>query len=467
MPTVTTKQVPQLRPAANTAISEVNSVSPAKRPGDVALLASGSGTAMASVCAVGLFQIEQLVGGLWAVGAVLVAGLLCIFLAHVFSRLMHVIPTGAGLIAYVSRALGKRRGVIAVAPYLLLMLFLVGFEALIVGALFAHLFPLPAFIGALVFLVGTWAVCQAGLRIGYRAQALATGGLFFSLIGVSLLALISAGERGELESLLFMKGPGVFEFAAAVGQALFLFMGFELLTSHVEIASKQSIKKALLGSVVVLIIFYSIIALGISCLVLDPSAESGVLFVPQLAIAQQAGGTTTVILIAIVCILASFSSFNGALLALSRLTYALASQGVLPRSLAQMDPRTLTARSALNTLLLLAIVFTSIIYLFALYEAAIFAAAIAAALVYSVACFIRERQPFREQGRKGINRFSGTLLSLGLAVLGLGVLLDAGQARTETGVLLMATYGLALFAAFRASSKKNDNKMVQKVTGEV
>ncbi|MDH5181031.1 MAG: APC family permease [Gammaproteobacteria bacterium] len=456
MPTLSNKPTPVLRQTATAGEG---------KPSDNALLASGSGTAMASVCAVGLFQIEQLVGGLWAVGAVLLAGMLCLVLSRVFSRLMYVVPTGAGLIAYVSRALGKRHGVVAVAPYLMLMLFLVGFEALIVGELFARLFTVPSYIGALIFLIGTWAICQAGLRIGYQAQAIATAGLFFSLIGISLLALFAAGERGELQSVLLKSDPGVFEFAAAVGQALFLFMGFELLTSHVELAGKESIKKAMSGSVWILIVFYSIVAMGISCLVIDPSGSKQAFFVPQLAIAEQAGGTLTVAFIAVVCILASFSSFNGALLAMSRLTYALASQGVLPKHLAQLDPRTLTARSALNTLLILAVLLTSIIYLFAMYEAAIFAAAIAAALVYAMACFIRERQPFLEEKRSVIRRLAGITLAMGLVGLAAGVLLDAREATLETALLLIATYGFALLAAIRAGKKSSDNKMVPKTAG--
>src|SRR5262245_11553981 len=331
-------------------------------PGRGALLAAGSGTAMASVCAIGLFHIEQLVGGLWSVAAVGVAGVLCALLARVFTRLSDVVPSGAGLLAYVSRGLGRHTGVVMVAPYLILMLFLVGFEALIMGALLAHLLPIPALIGAMLFLIGTWAVCRAGLRIGYRVQALTTSALFVCLVGLSIAAVIDAASRGDLTVRLLPSVPSPTAFVVAVGQALFLFMGFELLTSHVEVVPTRVVGPALLGSVVVLTIFYAVVSLGFSCLTGLPEARAR-LFVPQLAIAEQTGSTGVTVLVAAVCVLASFSSFNGALLALSRFIYALAAQGMLPRRLSKMEPRTLTARAALAALLGLALGFTAAIYL--------------------------------------------------------------------------------------------------------
>src|SRR5262249_28131010 len=176
-------------------------------PGRGALLAASSGTAMASGCSIGLFDIEQLVGGLCSVAAVGEGGVLCALLARVFTRLSDGLPTGAGLLAYVSRGLGRHTGVVMVAPYLILMLFLVGFEALIMCALLAHLLPIPALIGAMLFLIGTWAVCRAGLRIGYRVQALTTSALFVCLVGLWIVAVIDAASRADVTVRLVPSRP--------------------------------------------------------------------------------------------------------------------------------------------------------------------------------------------------------------------------------------------------------------------
>src|SRR5262249_38128397 len=146
------------------------------------LLLTGCGTAVASVCAVGLFAIERLVGGIWSALAVLTGGALALLLSRRFARMAGVVPGTAGLIAYLSRGLGGRGGLLLALPYLLLSLFLIGAEATVIGLLIARVSGLPSLLGALAFLVGTWALCRAGLHLSLRAQAVATAALLLSLL---------------------------------------------------------------------------------------------------------------------------------------------------------------------------------------------------------------------------------------------------------------------------------------------
>jgi len=407
---------------------------------------------MASVCAIGLFQMQQLVGGIWSVAAILIGGLLCSLLARIFARLSAVIPSGASLLAFMSRGLGKRIGIIAAGPYLMLMLFLVGIESLIVGHLVTEIVPaIPILFGTVLFMVLTWAVCRSGFQIGYRAQAASTWSLFACLVGLSIYMIFGSIGRGDLAANILPAVPSLVSFISAVGQALFLFMGFELVTSHAEVAEKGAVPSALKGSVIVLCLFYGIVSLGFSCLT-DMGQNNTAFFIPQLAIAREAGGGLVTILVAFVCMLASFSSFNGALLALSRFTYALAHQGVMPRRLARMDPKTLTARASLNTLLGVALVFTLIVYLGELYRAPILAAAVSAALVYAAAAITWERPPFREADRR--RGWVGHVLAGGLACLAVGVIVDAGPAMWRTILVLAIAYAIGILASLRIRDKK-------------
>jgi amino acid transporter len=313
-------------------------------------VATGCGTAIASVCAFGLFQIERLLGGLWSVGAVVLAGLLCAVLASAFARLTEVVPSGAGLIAYLSRGLGRRAGVLLALPYLLLTLFLVGAEATIVGVLFARVLPAPPIAFAIAFVIATWTLCRAGVRVSHRVQSIATWALIGSLAALSFATIAREAARGQLLHRLAPPAPSPAVFIAAVGQALFLFMGFELITSQAEIAAPSAIRRGLRVSVVVLTAFYAIVSLGFSCMG-GISAGSGSTLLPQLGMAERAGGPIAVVAVAILSLLASFTSFNGALLALSRFLAALASQGVLPRRLAKVTPRGLIPDAALVALL--------------------------------------------------------------------------------------------------------------------
>ena len=421
-------------------------------PGTAALLATGCGTAIASVCALGVFQIERLLGGVWSAVAVFVAGLCCFGLARACARLTTVVPSGAGLLAFLSRGLGRPAGLALALPYLLLTLFLAGAEAIVVGAILSRLLPVPPVLGAFFFLIGTWVVCRSGLRIGFRAQAFATWALIGSLVVLSLLSVAGAMERGQLSDRLLPPLPNAWHFVAGVGQALFLFMGFELITSQAEIVDNpRFLRRALAGSVFVLGAFYAVVSLGFSCVATLPNGDGEVL--PQLALAGQAGGWLAMLLVAGLSLLASFTSFNGALLTLSRLTAALAAQGVLPRRFSIIAPRSLVPRSALFLLLALALVAAVLVSFGDMLRPSIFAAAVAAAVVYSGLCWVREFTPFAEAGRSAWKRCLGFALAAALSGLAIGVLLDAGPALAGTASILVTVFAISLLASARLRRK--------------
>lgn len=398
--------------------------------GPMALLASGCGTAIASVCALGLVQIQRTLSGLWAVAAVLVAGLLCAVLARTFARLTEIVPSGAGLPAFLSRAFGRRVGLRLTLPYLVLMIALAGIEARIVGALLGVALGIPRLSGALAFLVVTWAVCRVGVRPGYRAQVVATACLMAILMALSFTALALALREGRLGDVARVAPPSATAFLAAVGQAFFLFMGFELVTSHVEVAgSADRIGAALRRSVVVLTFFYGLVAAGFAA-TQWPTAVSDAglwLITPQLALAAATGNGLVLWAVVAACLLASYTSFNGALLALSRLVQVLAGQGVFPRGLSRVDPQRLVPGRALDLLLAGSAAAATLIEGRPLTLLVLGAAAATATLMYASALWARERAPFREAGRPRLARFSAAVLATGLLVLGCGALIEAAR----------------------------------------
>src|SRR5262249_50604161 len=155
------------------------------------------------------------------------------------------------------------------------------------------------------------------------------------------------------------------------------------LTSQVELgASAGAVKRALLGSVLALAGFYMALCVGFSCMG-KISAAPGELIVPQLMLAERLGGAALAIPVVLLSLLASFTSYNGALLTLSRFTYALATQRVLPRGLARVDPHSLVARGALDVLLLVAVGATALVQLARVIEPLILAAAVSAAASFA------------------------------------------------------------------------------------
>ncbi len=401
------------------------------RLGTGSLLWASCGSAIASVCAVGLLAIERLAGGVYAALAVLCGGLLSLALSRRFSKMAAVVPSTAGILAYLSRGLGRRRGLLLSLPYLLFSLFLVGAEATVVGLLLARVAFLPPLLGSLLFLCGTFLLCRTGRRLSLRAEAIATLALLVSLSVLALVSVGAAAASGQLGARLLLPAPSLGRFVAAVGQALFLFMGFELITCQADLATPVSLRRSLAGSVVVLSVFYATLALGLACLKSLPGS-----FLPQLEMAESAGGRLAALGVALLSLLASYTSFNGGLLSLSRLTAALSAQGSLPRGLGRVDGRTLMPQRALWALLFFCGVATGLVRFLGLLRPAILAAAAAAALAYAAVAWSRERTPFREAGRGLLRRLLGRGLSGLLFLVALGVIVDASAA-PQFGTLLL------------------------------
>ncbi|MFO0578011.1 MAG: amino acid permease [Polyangia bacterium] len=412
------------------------------------LLSTSCGTAVASVCCLGLFAIESLVGGLWSPLAVAVAGALCLLLSRRVGHLYRVLPSGAGLLAQLSRGLGRRAGLMLVVPYLTLTLLLVGAEATLCGLLLGTLWPLPTPLWAALFLVATWALCRAGLHLGQLAQALSTAALMLGLGALALALFAEAAAQGQLAARLVRPVPSVAALLAAIGQALFLFMGFELVTFQAGGGEPQRVRRVLTLSVGLLTGFYALMSLGISCLPVRPDASAlqRSLIAPQLLLAQR-GGRPVVLAVVLLSLLASYTSFNGALLTLSRFTYALASQGLLPRGLAALDPRTHVPRRALDGLLGFSLLATSVLLGTRALVPVIVAAAACAAVMYAGVALARERAPFSGPLRRPARRLAGFGLSALLSGLAIGALCDLPASANRSAAVALVLLGYCAAAS--------------------
>lgn len=395
------------------------------------LLASGCGTAVAAVCASGLVVLTQQAAGLWAALSVLCGGSLAWAVARCLSRLAEHIPSRAGLLAYLGRPLGQQAALLLALPYFLLSLFLVGAEATLLGRLLSYLIghrlPVPPVVFALGFVFFTWLLCRRGAQISLRSQAVCTWAL---LAGLSLCAVLSLGNMaaaGSLGARLFQPPPSLTSFLGAVAQSLFLFMGFELVTSQTAPLPVPVLRRALVGSVGLLTAFYALLAIAVSAC--HGSAIGSLAGLPQLSLAQQAAGLPAVATITLLSALASYTSVNGALLALSRLCAALASLGSLPHSWAQVDGRCLLPRRALFVLLLCGTAATWLVHSLDLLFAAILAAAPTAAVLYAALAVAREALAQRPdlgtaQKRPLWRRVAGYSLAALFVGLALAVLLS-------------------------------------------
>jgi amino acid transporter len=430
------------------------SLSPRRdEPGKSLLLASGVGAAIACVCLFGLVAIRGAAPGLWSLLAIAIAFAICRVLAAAFGRLVEITPSGAGLFAFVARAFGPSAGVAVVAPYLLLMVLLGALEALLIGHLLNGVWPtLPARALACLFLGLSWMLGYWGIRLGLRVQAWATGLLLLGLLLASGWVLRDALATPGALDRWFAPAPPVFALAGAVAQAVFLFMGFELVCCHVESTRPAKIAWALKGAVLVLALAYGLMALALSVLPPLAGETAGIDALDSpLANARRAGGAPLAGALLGACALASFTSLNGVFLSLSRLLAALGGQGVAPARLARVHAASLAPREAMRWLLLSSLAGVVLIDYLQAYRTVLFAASAAAATLYALLLLARERPPYRGIQSSSAKRASwpGWLLAAGLLLLAVGVIIDAGPSRAALANLLAALYSMGLWAALR------------------
>jgi amino acid transporter len=162
-----------------------------------------------------------------------------------------------------------------------------------------------------------------------------------------------------------------------------------------------------------------------------------------------------VLAVVLLSLLASYTSFNGALLTLSRFAYALAAQGLLPRSLAALDPRTHVPQRALDGLLGFSLLATVVLLWTRALVPVIVAAAACAAALYAGVTLARERDPFKAPQRSRARRLVGTGLGVLLVGLALGALGDvpAGASRITAVALVLLAYGAAASLAHRLARR--------------
>jgi amino acid transporter len=138
---------------------------------------------------------------------------------------------------------------------------------------------------------------------------------------------------------------------------------------------------------VVLTAFYMLLGLALGDL---RGADE---LLPQLALARQAGAPGVAAVVGL-SLLASFTSFNGALLGLGRFVAALGREGLLPRKLGRIDGRTLVPRAALDTLLVAVLGSAAVIGRFL--PPLLFTSALVAASLYAACALASRRPPFRQ-----------------------------------------------------------------------
>ncbi|WP_096437210.1 APC family permease [Alteribacter populi] len=291
-------------------------------------------------------------GSLGTVIAFMIGGLLVTFVGLTYAELASAMPKVGGEHAYVHRAMGDKAAFIASWSITLGYVSVVAFEAVALPTVIEYIFP--NYQVGYMWSIGGWDVYASWVLVGVGGSLFVTAINYFGLkpaakvqviltVSIVLIGLMLifgsaiGGDSANFQPLFIGGASGIM---AVLIMVPFLFIGFDVIPQTAEEANipRRDIGKLLILSVVCAIVFYIMIAIGVS-LALNTTALS----TTQLATAD----AMTVIfsssffgnLLVIGGVAGIMTSWNAFIIGGSRVMYAMAQSGMLPRWFGRLHPK--------------------------------------------------------------------------------------------------------------------------------
>lgn len=310
------------------------------RKSDLLYYASvGAGLAMATssfTMISGLYEA----GSRWSVPiGILLAGLICMIIAASVGELASLYPSAPGIRTYLKAAFGDRFSVGAVYLYLLFLVLVGGMESFVFALVIKSIFPaVPTAPVVYLMLITVLAINWAGMELPRSAQIASTVLLVAGTLLIGVLPFLrreTAHSPWPVESL--GAGGVAAQLPAVIGIAIFLFVGFEWVTplGTGPEAYKRRIPLSMQAAILINIVMNAVFCLGLTAAVGKGEIMSPPL--PQIPLARHLLGAWGGPFALLLSVCASFSTFNAGILGGSRMVYALAREGKLPKWCGRID----------------------------------------------------------------------------------------------------------------------------------
>lgn len=330
--------------------------------GDVLALAFGAMIGWGWIVLTG--TAIQSAGSVGAILAFIIGGLAIVLVGLTYAELAAAMPKVGGEHVYSYRALGHWPSFFCTWAIILGYLSVVAFEAVALPTVVEHLAPNYA-VGHLWTIAG-WEVKATWVAVGVGGSIAM---MIINYFGVSTAALLQKIVTGVilLVGVMFVTGS-LFEgntanmmplFSQSEGSVMagiiavivmvpFLFVGFDVIPQAAEEINLpyKAIGKVLMVSVILAVVWYSLIILATSLALDSDAIAASSLSVPdameRLFNASWAGN-----LMVIAGIAGIITSWNAFYIGGSRAIYALANAGMLPATFAKLHPRYRTPTNAI------------------------------------------------------------------------------------------------------------------------
>ncbi|MFZ5642016.1 MAG: APC family permease [Bacillota bacterium] len=363
------------------------------------IVATSAGLTLASATFVAAVQVAGFLAGDSAWLAILIAGVLCLGAGMCFSELNDILPSAAGIRLYFGRAFGDRFALTISMLYMFVIMGVVGAESFILAKVLNYAVPaVDALVWIVIMLVSVTLMNIRGIKIAGTFQDIITYGLMAAMLVLAFIGLEKIDYHLDAPFLTGDLG-GLFN-AVAVG--VFLFVGFEWVTPLAEeVRESRLISKGMFIAIGILSIIYSFFTVIMAAVV--PNEELIGSPIPQLLFARSVMGDTGVVLIVIISLAASITTFNAGLLSVSRFFYAAAREHALPAVFTRIS-RYLTPWVAIVAVFMVGLTLSVIILFTGRYLLLVNMAAAAECIVYSLAgvsvIVLRKKMADRERNFK-------------------------------------------------------------------
>lgn len=277
----------------------------------------------------GLFEVTSL---LWIMVALVLGCVFCAALALSIGELAGMFPSAPAIVTYFKAAFGDRVALIFIYLYLVFIVLIAGVESYLFGLVAEAVVPgLPPLAVVVVLLVSVVAANLMGLELPRLIQMVLTAAAVAVILVLGVLGAVrdpgatsdALGTGDVLSSLALVP--------AAIGLTVFLFMGFEWVTpvGLRPDAYARKIPWAMPVAVAVLFVAYGLFLLGIGATLPRTAFEDEL--IPQVPYFADVLGGAGKPLALVLSMSAIVSTFNAGMMSASRLIFAVARQGHLPR----------------------------------------------------------------------------------------------------------------------------------------
>ena len=287
-----------------------------------------------------LSELFKVASSLWVVVSISLAGLVCMLISTSIAELASMYPSSPGVRTYLKVALPARTSLFLVYLYLMFMIMVAGIESYLFALVVRQLFPnIPPLVLVLSLLAATVIVNLLGLELPRGVQMFTTAALI-----MSVLCLGIAGASTHLGNLHWnssvLSGHPLSQIGDALGAAIYLFIGFEWVTmmGFTAKAYERKIPVSMPLAILTNIVAYCIFSLALATRL--PVKEITASAIPQLPYFVHIFGPRGSIVGLVLSVLAIISCFNAGVMGGSRLIYALAREGSLPKSWAKISLNT-------------------------------------------------------------------------------------------------------------------------------